>query len=271
MQRKEWLLLTDVDGTLDYQCTGIQEPVLQSANFFVNAGGNLALATGRAIISTKSIARNIGVNTLSILYGGAMIYDFQKEASQWICPVPDEINFFIDEIINKFTDVATIVFTERSINIMNDNTLSRTKGIPQERDHSNFCRYDKGSILKINFVGKRNRVEEIRRLYFLDSIYNFSFSSQHFAEVVSENAGKHNAMKVLSELLNIPMSRIIAMGDGHNDIEMLRNAGISLVVDNASSEVKRVADIIVPNCFENGAEKGFKYATEMLTIEHFRS
>lgn len=48
----------------------------------------------------------------------------------------------------------------------------------------------------------------------------------------------------LANLLSIPNEKIIAFGDGLNDIDMLKNCGIGVAMKNALFEVKEVSDYI---------------------------
>ena len=45
----------------------------------------------------------------------------------------------------------------------------------------------------------------------------------------------------------------IAIGDGENDISMLRWAGLGIAMANAPENVKAAADVIAPACDEDGA------------------
>lgn len=264
MQHFDLIVLTDVDGTLDYRCTGIGDEVIQSAKDYVNAGGGLALATGRAVVSTHSVARDIGVNTVSILYGGAMLYDFQKDEVRWICPISEDIGDVVKDIIHRFPDVSLLVYTDKGISIFNGNEMLWTKGIPEECDAANLNHEIEGSILKLNLVGAREKIEEVQKTYFADPAYGFTFASHHFAEIVSAKAGKGNAMHVLSDMLHIPVERFIAMGDGHNDMDMLAHAGVAYTLENAKDNVKKAADMILPHCNRQGAAQGFRYAAKIL-------
>ncbi|MGM0603688.1 MAG: HAD family hydrolase [Bacillota bacterium] len=51
---------------------------------------------------------------------------------------------------------------------------------------------------------------------------------------------------------------MIAVGDNFNDFEMLNFAGLSLVMDNADRRLKNMADIVVGNNNELGADRGLK-------------
>ncbi len=258
------VFVTDVDGTLDYRCTGIANKVIESARDFVSRGGKLALATGRAIVSSKDIAKDLHVNAPSILYGGTMIYDFNKEQQLWTCPLSHGILEIAKEIVITFPDISLLAFSDMGIYILNENEMLWKKGIPQECDHR-FCSKEiSGNLLKLNFCGEHERIEQLRDTYFTNEIYNFSFSSHHFAEVVSSKAGKGIAIRVLSRLLNIPLQNFVAMGDAQNDMEMLQLAGTSFAVGNATEPLKSVADYILPHCSEEGAAEGFAYAKRLL-------
>ena len=61
-----------------------------------------------------------------------------------------------------------------------------------------------------------------------------------FLEINAANVNKKIALKWLAEKFKIKPSEIIAIGDGHNDIEMLKYVGLSVSMGNARPEVKAV-------------------------------
>jgi hydroxymethylpyrimidine pyrophosphatase-like HAD family hydrolase len=114
--------------------------------------------------------------------------------------------------------------------------------------------------MKLNLCGERDELEYIERTYFSDKKYNFTYASMHFAEIVSPEAGKGRAMEALSQILHLPLEHFIAMGDGHNDLDMLRRAGTAYTLENASDEIKEAADVVLPHCSKGGAASGFSLA-----------
>ena len=60
-------------------------------------------------------------------------------------------------------------------------------------------------------------------------------------EIVSAFAGKENGIKTLIDMLGFNNEEIITVGDGENDINMLKMTRNSIAVSNASKEVKNVA------------------------------
>ena len=60
------------------------------------------------------------------------------------------------------------------------------------------------------------------------------------------------ALKALAESMGIAPDEILALGDGENDVEMLRYAGIGCAVNNACTAANAAAREEVPSNDENG-------------------
>ena len=63
-------------------------------------------------------------------------------------------------------------------------------------------------------------------------------------EVNSIEAGKGKALAALCRGLGFSAGEAVAFGDGTNDLEMLRCAGLGVAMENASDEVKAGADLV---------------------------
>ena len=59
-------------------------------------------------------------------------------------------------------------------------------------------------------------------------------------------------METLAAFLEVPLSEVIAIGDGTNDISLLSKVGLSIAMDNASEEVKAVTDYVTLDVEHNG-------------------
>lgn len=77
-------------------------------------------------------------------------------------------------------------------------------------------------------------------------------SGRVWADIMAPGANKGTALKQLAEILDIPLSNTIAFGDFLNDVELLKAAGISIAMDNAHPELKKLADHIAPPNTEYG-------------------
>ena len=68
-------------------------------------------------------------------------------------------------------------------------------------------------------------------------------------DIVSKNAGKEKAINKLLQILNIEKEQVISIGDGRNDIDMIKEYnGYSM--ETAEEEVKEVASKIFKNISE---------------------
>ena len=82
-----------------------------------------------------------------------------------------------------------------------------------------------------------------------ESEYLITYS---YAELLPKNTNKWIAIKFLLEKLNIKDEEVIAIGDNFNDIEMIRNAGLGVAMNNGSSVAKEVARVVAPSNDQDG-------------------
>ncbi|MGH2485225.1 MAG: HAD family hydrolase, partial [Ktedonobacterales bacterium] len=71
--------------------------------------------------------------------------------------------------------------------------------------------------------------------------------------VFSPTASKGNALLRLARRLDIPRERTLAIGDGLNDISMLRLAGLGVAMGNANATVRAASRAVAGNVDEDGA------------------
>lgn len=80
-------------------------------------------------------------------------------------------------------------------------------------------------------------------------------SQKYLVEVLTKGVNKAFGLEKLAQKLNIQPSKIAAIGDAANDIEMLEYAGLAVAMGNASEEVKAIADIVTDTNENNGVIK----------------
>ena len=96
---------------------------------------------------------------------------------------------------------------------------------------------------------------------FLDKEVQFTYSSNRYMEFNSIHTSKGLALKNLAKHLNITIDETMAIGDHLNDLSMLEVAGLSVAVNNAQDEVKRICDVTTSlnNCEGGVAQAIEKY------------
>lgn len=84
-------------------------------------------------------------------------------------------------------------------------------------------------------------------------------------EVNAKGVNKGRGLMILGELLGIHREEIMAVGDGSNDIAMLREAGLGVAMENATEAVKAAADVVTLSNDQEGAATAIeKYVLQAL-------
>ena len=104
------------------------------------------------------------------------------------------------------------------------------------------------NILSINndivctYINKRGQYKDL--------IINKSYE---YLNISPNNINKNEALKYLSNFLNIKSQEIMAIGDNINDLEMVKNSGIGVAVLEAYDDLKNVAKFVTTTSVSNGA------------------
>jgi hydroxymethylpyrimidine pyrophosphatase-like HAD family hydrolase len=70
--------------------------------------------------------------------------------------------------------------------------------------------------------------------------------------VVAPDVSKGKALEALASFLGISLTEVMAIGDGINDIPLLSSVGLAVAMDNASDELKAVADHVTLDVDHHG-------------------
>jgi len=270
-KQKVKLIALDLDGTIISNSTNISEKCIDAINAADKKGITVAVCTGRVMGEIPEKIRNIESIKYFITSGGSSITTDKKfplysdtietETVDSILEILSDYDCLIDlyidgqgymqksdleklEHFNVTDGFDEILHTARSFT---DNIL--------EYYYSN-----RPSLEKINlfFAHKKDRNEAIYRISKLDPAPKVAHSMAYNLEVTSSTSCKGQALQYLTRVLGADMSEVMAMGDSNNDISMLKLAGVSVAMGNASESVRNVARYITDTCENNGAAKAIE-------------
>lgn len=77
-------------------------------------------------------------------------------------------------------------------------------------------------------------------------------SGWNYMDIIPQGVNKATGLKEFLAYLDVPRSKLIAFGDGENDIGMLKVCGYSYAMANANEKAKAVAKYEAPSNNENG-------------------
>jgi hydroxymethylpyrimidine pyrophosphatase-like HAD family hydrolase len=79
-----------------------------------------------------------------------------------------------------------------------------------------------------------------------------AYPEMKFINVVDPGVSKGAALDRLAEHFGIGLDRVMAIGDGTNDLPLLARAGLKVAMGNARDELKAIADHITLGVEESG-------------------
>ena len=114
---------------------------------------------------------------------------------------------------------------------------------------------DKGAH-KIMCMGEESEIDSL--VDFIEKKYNSDLigyrSKATYLEISHRNISKKTAIKALlnNKYSEIVMKDVLAFGDNHNDIEMLKSVGLGVAVKNAKKEVLSITDEVTESNIDDG-------------------
>ena len=111
-----------------------------------------------------------------------------------------------------------------------------------------------GQVEKLHLLFKSVEDKKNRQDIFLNHpefAYTAAFVSN--LELCAKNVDKGTALMALADILGIDRNETMAIGDGQNDVPMLKWAGIGVAMENAVPETKAAADVTTSDNDSDGA------------------
>lgn len=250
----EYLLVSDVDGTLLRAKNGLSKENKEAIRYFVENGGKFTIATGRSVESAYKYAKELDLSLPSIHINGGCIYNYKTGEYLYETCLPDIYYDITKEVIEKFHDVGIVAWVKGGAYLFDHNettkVLSKEENMEYTRCKIDDIPFNPFKMLFISENGEKPQLEAFLRENFSNGVDYVSTSDTYF-EMIPKGISKGKALKELANILGVDRKNIIAAGDYENDIEMIQYAGLGAAVGNAMDKLKEAADVILPDCEEN--------------------
>lgn len=222
--------------------SGIPEELMkmEGVHYVISSNGAavVELATGKAVY-TNGIAWDRALEVFDILERYDTFYDAYAEGNGWC-----EARFY--ENLNDYGIEPLIQRLVKS---------SRTC----IEDLREWVKEHKSPIEKINmfFRDEEKRQQAFRELSGIPDLA-VTCSLTNNLEINHCTCNKGDALLNLGKILGISMEQIMACGDGNNDLEMVRNAGVGVAMENGEDSVKEAADYVTVTNDEEGVARAIE-------------
>ncbi len=104
-----------------------------------------------------------------------------------------------------------------------------------------------------------DREEQVQRLMRKLSGCEMSQWNPYAFDVIPKDGGKVAGIRQILQHVHISREEIMAFGDGENDKDMLRYAGIGVAMGNADASVKQQADHVTADVDQDGVAKALTF------------
>jgi Cof subfamily protein (haloacid dehalogenase superfamily) len=254
------LVVSDIDGTLITSNHEVTDSTRAAAVRLQEKGIRLALASSRPPRSIRPIAGLLGLSTQFAAFNGALITTSDGEVlARSIIPpaVTARIKAIADALgLGLWLYDETEWYAEKR-NAFVDRE-EHTSGFSPVMD--GYAARLKETLNKLTVVGNPNlvAVAEKQVLGELGGEISASKSKPRFLDVTAHGIHKGSAIKRLAELLGVSALSVAVIGDGPNDIEMFKQAGLSIAMGQGVDEVLDAADYITTSNDHEGWARGME-------------
>lgn len=256
----ECVLALDLDGTLTNSKKEITHGVKTALWKFADCGGKIILASGRPTYGIVPVARELELEKKGgyiLSYNGGCVTDCMTGEIVYQSPLPD-----------KSVPVLASQAKEYDVNILTYQDEFIVTEDPEEQycqkeswiNHmkikkvDRFAEYVDFPVIKCLMTGDGEylqSIEEKMKAYWRDDL-SICRSEPYFLEVTAKDIDKAKTLDKILASIGKSRSKLIACGDGFNDMSMISCAGIGVAMANASLAVKDLADYIAPSNDEDG-------------------
>lgn len=264
------VLALDLDGTLTNSEKKITDRTKESIFKAMEMGVKVVLASGRPVLGIERLAKELRLDEYGgyiLAYNGGQIIEYNT--GNIISESTVDMSYYYDicECGHKF-DVSVLTYNDEGV-ISEDETA---KYVIKEGYNNTIpvihvdSLYDsvKKTVVKFMVVGEPEELEKALKYMQgkFDGKLNVFLSEPYFMEVTALGIEKASSLERLLNYLNCTREELMAIGDGLNDIPMLKYAGLAVAMDNAYDETKEHADFIT----KSNNEDGVAYAVDKFIL-----
>jgi Cof subfamily protein (haloacid dehalogenase superfamily) len=249
------MIVMDLDGTLLTDDKNISNYTLSILEKCKNIGIKIVIATARSEKSSKRFIDILRPDFI-ILNGGALVNDNKKIISKKLLPKETAMEIITEIYKNKAIGEIKVE-TETGHYLICDDEQKNNLFADEKYRYLNITKGIQNDLIKIRVeIFDKKVVEKLRKKY-TECEMN-GFTGENWYRIANRGATKINGIKKLMKEMNISMENIMAFGDDYNDLEMIKECGIGIAMENGIDEIKKEAKYICGNNNEDGVGKWIK-------------
>lgn len=257
------LVVSDMDDTLLDRQGQLPPEAAALVRRLRERGIGFSLISGRPPFNMRPLAGELGLKLPLVCYNGGLIIDGEQILRKHALDFDALLPALEAAVAHGLT---TIIGTAEQ-----EYTLGETDWIRSMRPLRAFP-LSSGEALRDKLVVKaeildgsyRDRLPLIEsELVPVARDFGFTRYADYACEVVAPGVNKASGLDELAAYMGLELSQILAIGDNHNDIEMLGHAGIGMAVANAKPRVLDAADHVLSGARSEGVIEALNWLLEV--------
>ena len=265
------ILALDLDGTLLDSNLDISQKAKNKIEEITKKEVKIILCTGRRYSTVLPYMENLNFSDDAIINNGIIIKNIKTKKTiysnylssdtyQKVISFLKNIKLPLLVLVDEYPDYEVCIDVDKDANEYHMEYVEENRKMCRVVDSLNNLPAEKIIVCSILYKYEALRkiefslIQELNEYVNCFTIRNVKYKGSSM-EVFAKGASKWNALRFLARKYAVQPNEIIAIGDDVNDIEMIRNAGLGIAMQNAFNEVKEVADYVTASRDENGVVK----------------
>ncbi|TYL53317.1 HAD family hydrolase [Agromyces mariniharenae] len=242
-----WLVALDVDGTILHEDESIDERVADAILAARERGHEVTLATGRSWATTLPVLERLGLSPEFVVCANGAITMRRDDAASGGYSRAHVETFDPTAVLAR---IRSFLPSGRFMVELPDGYRLYTQGMTDwnlENAHEvSFDELLDQRATRVVVVSPDHELEEFLRIVEEMGLHQVSYAIGWTAwlDIAPDGVSKATALERVRGWLDLPLDRVIAVGDGRNDIEMFSWAGASgraVAMGQAPAEVRAAA------------------------------
>lgn len=258
-EQDHWFVALDIDGTVLHEDGTLSETVVNEVRRVRDLGHEVTLATGRSVAMTLPVAEQLEIQPeYMVCSNGAIILrrderaprGYRREHVEHFDPTP-----VLKRIKEKLPQANYAVENETGM-------YRYTGWFPEgaldvETEEVHFDELLTTVATRVVVIAPGHDSDEFIRAVEELGLHQVSYAVgwTNWLDIAPEGINKSTALERIRNFLGFPKDRVMVVGDGRNDIEMLQwaaEAGRAVAMGQAPDDVARHATEITSSDREDG-------------------
>ncbi len=261
------LIALDLDGTLFGDDLIISERSRRAISAAQQQGTLVTIATGRMFGSARKIAAHLNISAPLICYQGAMVCHSETGEVLYHRTIPLHLaHEIITEAARRGLHLNLYLNDRLYVHHITPEALFYSKinmglEINEVGDLHKWLDAQGGAEpTKLVIVTDAEQTDATLALFVQLHGERLQVTKSHprFTEFTNAQCSKGRALAFLADYCGIEREEVMAIGDGHNDLDMIAWAGYGVAMSTSPPAVLQVARIICPPLAEDGAADTIK-------------